>query len=174
VSLNGITAHAASAGASASIGAMKNSARLAPDGTTISLNSIFSTSANGCSRPIGPTRFGPMRTCIQPMILRSQYVRYATQRISGTAMTTTLTNVHTGVHHAPIAFCTGRSRSFMKSLYAFSTVTGPERPSSPHVDGCAAAMRTTPGGTAASICVASTASPRPWRILIWAPSSSPS
>src|SRR4051794_3274143 len=77
VSLNGITAHAARAGANDSIGAMKNSARLAPDGTTISLNSIFSTSANGCNSPSGPTRFGPMRTCIQPMTLRSAYVRYA-------------------------------------------------------------------------------------------------
>ena len=71
VPVNGMTAHAASAGPSESIGAMKNSARLAPDGTMISLNSIFTVSANGCSRPSGPTRFGPMRICIQPITLRS-------------------------------------------------------------------------------------------------------
>ena len=114
VSENGMTAHAASAGASASIGATKNSARLAPEGTTISLKSIFSTSANGCSSPKGPTRFGPMRTCIHPMTLRSQNVKYATQRINGTAMTITLTSVQIGSHHAPIAFCTGSRRSLMR------------------------------------------------------------
>ncbi len=74
-SANGMTAHAASAGASASIGAMKNSARLAPAGTMISLKISLKTSANGCSSPSGPTRFGPIRTCIQPMILRSASVR---------------------------------------------------------------------------------------------------
>ena len=53
-SANGITAHAASAGASASIGAMKNSERLAPVGTMISLKISLKTSANGCSRPERP------------------------------------------------------------------------------------------------------------------------
>ena len=64
VSVNGMTAHAASAGPIASSGAMKNRYRLAPDGTTISLNSSLATSANGCSSPNGPTRLGPMRTCM--------------------------------------------------------------------------------------------------------------
>ena len=31
--------------------------------------------AMGCSSPLGPTRFGPMRICIQPMSLRSHSVR---------------------------------------------------------------------------------------------------
>src|SRR5205814_4188449 len=109
---NGITAHAASAGASDNIGAIKNSQRFAPVGTTISLNSILSTSANGCSSPSGPTRLGPMRTCIQPMTLRSASVRYATDRMSGMAIATILasvqipghtgpTNDHTGSHQGP-------------------------------------------------------------------------
>src|SRR5205814_3296030 len=109
---NGITAHAASAGASDNIGAIKNSQRFASVGTTISLNSILSTSANGCSSPNGPTRLGPMRTCIQPITLRSARVRYATERISGIAMAMILVSVqmpghtgrttdHTGSHHGP-------------------------------------------------------------------------
>src|SRR5438105_7332723 len=112
VSENGITAHAASAGPSDNIGAMKNSQRFAPVGTTISLNSILSTSANGCSKPSGPTRLGPMRTWIQPITLRSASVRYATERISGIAMAMILVSVqmpgqtgrttdHTGSHHGP-------------------------------------------------------------------------
>ena len=98
VSENGTTAHAASAGASESIGAMKKSQRFAPVGTTISLNSIFSTSAKGWSKPSGPTRFGPMRTCIQPMTLRSASVRYATDRINGIAIATILASVQTPGH----------------------------------------------------------------------------
>ena len=74
-SANGITAHAASAGAIARIGARKNRSGSRPVGTMISLNSSLSTSANGCSSPSGPTRFGPMRTCIQPITLRSASVR---------------------------------------------------------------------------------------------------
>src|SRR6266513_171593 len=109
---NGITAHAASAGASDNIGAIKNSQRFAPVGTTISLNSILSTSANGCSNPSGPTRLGPIRTCIQPMTFRSASVRYATAMISGNTITTILASVqmpgqigpntrHSGAHHEP-------------------------------------------------------------------------
>ena len=64
VSENGITAHAASAGPIASSGAMKKRYRLAPEGMTISLNTSFATSANGCSNPNGPTRLGPIRTCM--------------------------------------------------------------------------------------------------------------
>ena len=44
---------------------------------TISFSSSFSTSANGCSRPPGPTRFGPMRACIEPITRRSASVRNA-------------------------------------------------------------------------------------------------
>ena len=56
--LNGTTAHAASAGMIASIGASTNRNLFAPDGTMISLNSSLSTSANGCSRPERPDAVG--------------------------------------------------------------------------------------------------------------------
>src|SRR5689334_9954535 len=110
VSENGTTAHAASAGASESIGAMKNSQRFAPVGMMISLNNIFITSANGGSKPSGPTRLGPIRTCIQPMTLRSASVKYATQRISGIAMTTIFASVQMPGH-------TGRTNDHTGSQY---------------------------------------------------------
>ena len=56
--------HAPSAGAMANTGAVRNRNRLAPLGRMISLKASFSASAIGCSQPLGPTRFGPMRTCI--------------------------------------------------------------------------------------------------------------
>ena len=72
---NGTTAQAARAGISVTTGATTNSTLLAWLGTTTSLVSSLNTSANGCSSPLKPTRFGPMRTCMAPIILRSQYVR---------------------------------------------------------------------------------------------------
>lgn len=38
----------------------------------------FRPSAIGCSRPIGPTRFGPLRCCMYPRSFRSSRVRNAT------------------------------------------------------------------------------------------------
>lgn len=38
----------------------------------------FRPSAIGCSRPIGPTRFGPLRCCMYPKSFRSNSVRNAT------------------------------------------------------------------------------------------------
>ena len=72
---NGTTTQAASAGMMVMTGAMTNKALLALAGTMISFNSSFNASAIGCSKPAGPTRFGPIRTCIQPIILRSHSVR---------------------------------------------------------------------------------------------------
>ncbi len=72
---NGITAQIATAGISTISGAMMYMPRLTALGTMTSLSSSLSTSAIGCSRPIGPTRFGPRRTCIQPMSLRSHRIR---------------------------------------------------------------------------------------------------
>lgn len=40
------------------------------------MNSL-SPSAIGCSRPYGPTTFGPLRNCIYPKIFRSTRVRKA-------------------------------------------------------------------------------------------------
>src|SRR3989344_6217742 len=64
LSVNGITAHAAIAGANVRIGANTNRNRLALVGTMISLSSSFNASAKGCHQPLGPTRFGPLRTCM--------------------------------------------------------------------------------------------------------------
>ncbi len=72
---NGITAQAASAGMIMITGARRKSALFALAGRMISLNSSLIPSATGCSRPAGPTRFGPMRICTQPMNLRSHSVR---------------------------------------------------------------------------------------------------
>ena len=70
-SSNGITAQATSASMKVSIGAMRNSTRLAPDGMMVSFISSFRPSANGCSRPNGPTTLGPLRSCIAASTLRS-------------------------------------------------------------------------------------------------------
>ena len=48
---------------------------LAALGLMSSLVKSLSASAIGCSRPKGPTRLGPMRTCMKPSSLRSQSVR---------------------------------------------------------------------------------------------------
>ena len=76
----GITAQVAKAGISVIAGASRNSTLLEFDGTTTSLISSLMTSANGwpearADRPNRRTRFGPLRTCIQPMSLRSHSVR---------------------------------------------------------------------------------------------------
>src|SRR5216683_1283057 len=42
-----------------------------------SLKKSFRASANGCIKPSGPTRFGPMRTCMRLMTRRSNHVMYA-------------------------------------------------------------------------------------------------
>ena len=72
---NGTTAQAASAGMIVMTGPRKNRPRLAAVGTMISLKISLTASAIGCSRPSGPTRFGPGRIWLQPIALRSQSVR---------------------------------------------------------------------------------------------------
>ena len=52
----GTTAKAANAAAAESIGARENRSASAAFGRSSSLNISFSTSANGCIRPFGPTR----------------------------------------------------------------------------------------------------------------------
>ena len=68
---NGITAQATSARVKVSIGATRNTTRLAPLGMIVSFISSLSPSANGCSRPNGPTTFGPLRNCDAASTLRS-------------------------------------------------------------------------------------------------------
>ena len=70
-SFTGITAQAIIARLKVSIGAIRNSSRLEPAGMIVSFMIIFSASANGCSRPNGPTTFGPLRNCIAARTLRS-------------------------------------------------------------------------------------------------------
>ena len=75
---SGITAQAANAGTSVITGASRNSTLLAFAGMITSLISSLMTSANGWPmpgrKPKMRTRFGPRRSCIQPMTLRSHSV----------------------------------------------------------------------------------------------------
>ncbi len=98
---NGITAHAASAGMMVMTGAITNNALLAWAGTMISFSSNFNASAIGCSKPAGPTRFGPSRTCIQPISLRSHRVRYATHPMIGNTSATIFTRFQTRGQETP-------------------------------------------------------------------------
>jgi hypothetical protein len=68
---NGITAQAASASTQVTSGASRNTPLLAPDGMIGSFSTNFSRSAKDCSRPQGPTTFGPRRICTAAQILRS-------------------------------------------------------------------------------------------------------
>ena len=69
--LTGITAQAASASVQVTSGASRNTPLLEPAGMTGSLNTNFNRSAKDCSRPHGPTTFGPRRICTAAQILRS-------------------------------------------------------------------------------------------------------
>lgn len=65
-------------------GEKKNRYGEAVDGFRVSFINSFRASANGCSRPYGPTIFGPLRNCIYPNTLRSTRVRKATASSIGT------------------------------------------------------------------------------------------
>ena len=71
----GITAQAASAGMMVMIGPRTKRPLLAAVGMMISLVSNLSASAIGCSKPNGPVRFGPTRTCVKPIAFLSHKVR---------------------------------------------------------------------------------------------------
>ena len=68
---NGITAQADSASVAVTSGARMNTPLLAPDGMIGSLKTNFRRSAKLCSKPHGPTTFGPRRICTAAQILRS-------------------------------------------------------------------------------------------------------
>jgi hypothetical protein len=57
------------------IGPSRNRPLLAADGMMISLVSSLSASAIGVSKPLGPTRFGPLRNWVNAIALRSHKVR---------------------------------------------------------------------------------------------------
>src|SRR5512146_261566 len=98
---SGITAQAANAGMRAIMGATRKRNLLEFVGMTTSLVRSLKTSANGWpspgKRPKMRTRFGPRRSCIQPMTLRSQSVSKATQMIRATVTIT----IHTVVRTMP-------------------------------------------------------------------------
>ena len=88
---------------------------------------------------------------------------------------TILTIVHTGSHARAQQAALPGCEQLVHAVHARSTVTAPDMPSRPQVDGCAAAMRTTPGGTAGSTWRRSTRfTARPGCTLTCAPSAIPS
>lgn len=74
----GSGAHVISASVNAMIGDSINSIGEDIVGLVGSLIINLMPSAIGCSRPNGPTRFGPFRSCIYPSSFRSSRVRKAT------------------------------------------------------------------------------------------------
>ncbi len=56
-----------------SSGASTKSFRSTFFGKMASLKSSFTVSASVCRSPIGPTRLGPMRSCMKAEIFRSAY-----------------------------------------------------------------------------------------------------
>src|SRR5262245_7509686 len=70
---NGTTAKAANAQVAEMIGASANRNASAALGRSSSLNISLITSAIGCRRPLGPTRYGPSRCCSSAATLRSTY-----------------------------------------------------------------------------------------------------
>ncbi len=68
---NGITDRAVSTGITARTGARKCTAFSAFAGVMSSLVTSFKRSATPCRMPCGPTRLGPRRACMKPMIRRS-------------------------------------------------------------------------------------------------------
>ena len=60
------------------IGAKINNIVFAELGKTVSFTNNFKPSASGCNNPKKPTTFGPLRCCIDAIILRSANVKYAT------------------------------------------------------------------------------------------------
>lgn len=81
---SGIGAHRDRASVRASIGVTKNRNGEEVEGRIGSLINSFTPSAMGCSRPYGPTTFGPLRNCIYPSTFRSMRVRKATASSTGT------------------------------------------------------------------------------------------
>ena len=67
----GMTAKSSTAGATKKTGAAHMMARSARAGVSASFCSSLTASASGCSSPNGPTRFGPLRACMRPMMRRS-------------------------------------------------------------------------------------------------------
>jgi hypothetical protein len=65
------------------IGANKNNNVLAKLGSNVSFTISLKPSAKGCNNPRKPTTLGPLRCCIDAMILRSNNVKNAIATNSG-------------------------------------------------------------------------------------------
>src|SRR5699024_6755642 len=109
---NGITANAMNAGITAITGASMKTGLSTPEGMNPSLSAIFTPSARLCSMPIGPTRLGPIRICIQARILRSRYMaaRTVSTRNANTATALPTTNHHGSVPKAASPAWSGAAR----------------------------------------------------------------
>ncbi len=77
----GITAQVSSAGRKAITGARTNSGRYACPGYVSSFMMFFTPSATDCSRPCGPTRFGPRRSWMNAHTRRSSQITIITPTI---------------------------------------------------------------------------------------------
>lgn len=82
----GIIAQPSIAKTNVMTGAIKNKNLFDLYGIIGSFVRSFNASAMGCSKPNGPTVFGPGLSCIAPMTLRSANVKYAV------AMSSTITS----------------------------------------------------------------------------------
>src|ERR1700674_2249011 len=79
-------------------GAPQKISRSALSGIMSSLSSSFTASAIGCSRPCGPTRIGPSRTCMSAITLRSTSTMYPATSGSTSTITSTNTIGHRYCH----------------------------------------------------------------------------
>src|SRR5687767_4899290 len=79
---HGTVANAANAAVTDRIGASVKSHLSAPFGRSSSFIRSLRMSASGCNSPCGPTRYGPYRCCMKPMIFRSASTSSADALIS--------------------------------------------------------------------------------------------
>src|SRR6202789_2299449 len=86
----GTTVKTSTAGITARYGASLNTKESAPSGSRSSLKMSLVPSANVCSRPHGPARFGPTRLCMSEITLRSNQIISAVATSSATKATTHL------------------------------------------------------------------------------------
>ena len=94
----GITAKARKQVVAEMIGAKMKTALSAAVGMMSSFNANLMPSANPCSKPKGPTRFGPMRCCMRATTRRSAQIITNVLTTRKTKMTTALiSDNHQGV-----------------------------------------------------------------------------
>ncbi len=70
-SAKGITTQAIEASTKVTSGAIRNTGLSEPAGITTSFSTNLMKSAKDCSRPHGPTTFGPRRSCTAAQTFRS-------------------------------------------------------------------------------------------------------